>query len=64
MKVEQLTVHELVAQLLTTDYGGVSVKRACLVRLLQDETLGQSDLSLLKGSSGIPTSLPTNARDA
>lgn len=64
MKVEQLSVHELIAQLLTTDYGGVSVKRACLVRLLQDEALGQSALSLLKGSSGKPPSLPTNARDA
>ncbi len=64
MKVEQLSVHELIAQLLTTGYGGVLVKRACLVRLLQDETLGQSALSLMKGPPDQPPSHPTNARDA
>lgn len=64
MKVEQLSVHELIVQLLTTDYGGVSVKRARLVRLLRDETLGQSALSLLEGPSEQPPSHPTNARDA
>ncbi len=64
MKIEQLSVHELIGQLLTTDYGGASVKRACLVRLLQYETLGQSALSLLKDPSGKPHSLPANSRDA
>lgn len=64
MKVEQLSVHELIAQLLTTDNGGVSVKRAFLVRLLRDDALSQSALSLLKGPSELSPSHPTNARDA
>lgn len=64
MKVEPLSVRELIGQHLTTDYGGVFVYRACLVRPLQDEALGLSALSILKGPSGKPTSLPANARDA
>ena len=49
MKPEQMSPAELLAQLLTTDYGGIEQKRACLIRLLLDPDLTQKALKILEG---------------
>jgi len=63
MKIEQMSASELIDQLLTTDYGGLSVKRSCLVRLLQDAALGQSALKILHHPSEQPLRNPNKPRD-
>ena len=50
MKPEHMSAPELLAQLLTTDYGGVEQKRTCLIRLLRDPGLAQKALEILEGS--------------
>ena len=49
MKPEQMSPADLLAQLLTTDYGGVKQKRTCLIRLLQDPDLARKALKILEG---------------
>ena len=49
MKPEQLSPSELLAHLLTTDYGGVQHKRACLIRLLRNPELIRKVLEILEG---------------
>ena len=49
MKPEHMSLSELLAQLLTTDYGGVEQKRLCLIQLLRDPGLSQKALEILEG---------------
>ena len=48
MRPDQLSPAELLAHLLTTDYGGVEHKRACLIRLLHDPELIRKALEILE----------------
>lgn len=49
MKPEQMSPAELLAQLLTTDYGGIEQKLACLLRLLRDPDLARRALKIMEG---------------
>jgi len=49
MKPEHMPATELIAQLLTTDYGGVEQKRTCLICLLRDPELSRNALEILEG---------------
>ena len=51
MKPEQLSPVELIGHLLTTSYGGVEYKRACLICLLRNPELIRKALEMLEGPS-------------
>ena len=53
MKTLELTIQDLLAQLLTTDYGGVEQKRRYLMRLLKDPALIQAAVELLEHEGGV-----------
>lgn len=63
MKPEQMSPDELIVQLLTTDYGGVALKRTCLIRLLRDPDLGRNALEILEGNPVKSLSNPSRPRD-
>ncbi len=66
MKPEQKPVADILAQLLTTDYGGTEHKRGCLLRFLQNpswtrealEILGGDPLPLTRSELKVPGPLP------
>lgn len=57
MKPEQMSPAELLAQLLTTDYGGIEQKRTCLIRLLRDPDLARKALKIQEEDRGGPRPL-------